>query len=278
MGRDKVVSGVERITPDMATKLLEGNTHNRPFSSELAMKYANDMLNGRWELNGESIVISDTNRVLDGQHRLYGIFESGKPQEMLVVRGISDDAFKTMGTGRVRSTKDVFGIEKVPSPRNASAISKLCMVYEDRHDLNTKSKAPSHAVVYEWYTEHKEAVDFACGLCNPKLMGVASATAVGLIAVEAYYFKPRVEMFMCGLETGANLDAGSPIWVVRERLLREKQSVGGWVKTSYVAALLIKAWNAFICDFTMKKILYAPEKEAFPVMICTQKQLVKALS
>src|SRR5574337_1244132 len=46
------------------------NVHNRPFTMGWARSIAQDILNRKWHLNLETIIISSTGAVLSGQHRL----------------------------------------------------------------------------------------------------------------------------------------------------------------------------------------------------------------
>ena len=64
------------LTPELATKLLARNTHNRTISSSRIRQYAADMAAGNWAFNGEAIKVSEGGQILDGQHRLRAVIES----------------------------------------------------------------------------------------------------------------------------------------------------------------------------------------------------------
>ena len=46
------------------------------------------MRNGLWELNGAAIVIDEFGNLIDGQHRLSAVVESGTTQQFVVVRNV----------------------------------------------------------------------------------------------------------------------------------------------------------------------------------------------
>jgi hypothetical protein len=69
------------VTPELAKQWLEANTHNRPLSEELVIAYMVDMLDGRWQYNGDAIRFDHTGRLIDGQHRLHACIEAGVPFE-----------------------------------------------------------------------------------------------------------------------------------------------------------------------------------------------------
>src|SRR5258708_40251676 len=76
------------ITPEMATQWLEKNTMNRRIRQSDVDNLTGIMKRGQWELNGETIIISDTGDVLDGQHRLSACFLGNTAFQSYVVIGM----------------------------------------------------------------------------------------------------------------------------------------------------------------------------------------------
>ena len=97
------------------------NTNNRPlyWSTVLALKQ--EILRGRWKLNGEPIIVGKTGSILNGQHTLIALVLAEKEWETthgadapptiekLIVCGIEegDDVVNTMDTCKPRSLSDV---------------------------------------------------------------------------------------------------------------------------------------------------------------------------
>ena len=50
------------------------NVHNRPIYEKLVDTYANGMKHDEWHFNPQPIIFSDTDKLLDGQHHLAGVF------------------------------------------------------------------------------------------------------------------------------------------------------------------------------------------------------------
>ena len=95
------------IGPEIAAELLAHNTNGqRTISKDAVERYATDMATLDWIFNGAAILISNTNELLDGQHRLSAIIESGENQVVLIVRGIDPIAMSTIDAGRKRSYAD----------------------------------------------------------------------------------------------------------------------------------------------------------------------------
>ena len=119
MGRGNTMakSGFVTITVEMAKQWLEKNDHNRKVTIARVNRYAEDIKNNMWLANGESIIISESGKLLDGQHRLLAVVEAGLEIEALVVTGIPDvqDGVDTFGTinSENRSNADVLTIEGI---------------------------------------------------------------------------------------------------------------------------------------------------------------------
>ena len=70
---DNVLVSIETIDPETAAKWLKCNTRNRPVRRGHVNFIAREISSGLWQLNGQTIVVSDTEDVLDGQHRLHAV-------------------------------------------------------------------------------------------------------------------------------------------------------------------------------------------------------------
>lgn len=73
-----------RITPEMASDLLEKNHYNRPLNRVKVFRMVNDIISGNFEITHQPIGIDEDGQLVDGQHRLTAIVESGMPVDMFV--------------------------------------------------------------------------------------------------------------------------------------------------------------------------------------------------
>ena len=106
-----IESKVEHITPAIAREYLKKNTNNyRKLSRATMRSYAEDIKNGRWELNGETIVFDENGELKNGQHRLSGIVLANKPADILVVRGVKAGVNK-YDIGKKRSDTEILNAE-----------------------------------------------------------------------------------------------------------------------------------------------------------------------
>jgi len=104
------------ITPEKAKELLENNAENqRKINKQRIKKYAEDMKNGSWVYNGETIIVSKSGKLIDGQHRLMAVVESGCEIETAFVDDVPDeqdgiDTFCTINSEN-RNNADVLYID-----------------------------------------------------------------------------------------------------------------------------------------------------------------------
>lgn len=106
-----VRSSVKDISPNMAEKWLRIGGRNRHLSSRLAHFLGDEIETDKWLLNGQPIIFSSTGHLMDGQHRLQAIVNTGRTVKSLVVWGIEPAAFATMDVGRKRSASQVLSME-----------------------------------------------------------------------------------------------------------------------------------------------------------------------
>ena len=86
---------VEVITPDDAANYLLNNAMHRKIKQKKVAEYMNEMVDGKWTLNGKSLIFDLNGRLLNGQHRLSAVVHSGVPLTTLVVRGVDPAVLET---------------------------------------------------------------------------------------------------------------------------------------------------------------------------------------
>ena len=88
------------ITPARARELLEGGHRNRPVSHRRVRTIAQAMTGGKYVLNGETIVLDVSGRLLDGRHRLLACVLANLPIASFVVEGIAAAVFPSLDQGQ----------------------------------------------------------------------------------------------------------------------------------------------------------------------------------
>lgn len=96
----------ELVTVAKATKWLNENHTNRALREGVAERYAEDMRNNQWTTCVAPIVFYEDGELADGQHRLYAIVLSEKPQSFVIMRGLPRSAGLNIDTGLNRTIVD----------------------------------------------------------------------------------------------------------------------------------------------------------------------------
>lgn len=260
----------QTVTPDVAAGLLLRNTRNRPASNMVVQSYARMMRAGEWQPeNGETIKIASDGTLLDGQQRLMAIVETGIPIKMLVVSELSPESFHTIDTGKARTAGDIVGMAGIANAHTmAAAAGFLYNLLEDR-SISRNEIRPSKAWIFEFVQKNNEALQSSLAVVRGRvgMMLVSASLAVALhFAFVAKSKHPDAralaDRFFEQLKSGENLDANSPVHVLRERLILNR-SARFKALTSVLAAWSIKAWNAYSRDTGIKQLKWAVD-EQFP--------------
>lgn len=265
-------SSVKTITVEYATELMKHNFFNRPLNKITVEDYKSQIVRGLWRLNGESIKISDKGNLMDGQHRLTAIIESGIPVKSLVVEGVDEKDFATIDTGRTRTISDLFNIDQV---QNASQISAIITAYFRLLRSNNTSASNdslrklrlSKGEILEYYRKNAltiQDIHKFCTHCRSKLP-VMTITEMG--AFYLYLTRTlnhpyeKVEAFFKEL-VGLHPVTNSTVTVLHDSLIK---GLAG--KISFTPnqrrAYIIKTWNAYVKGKELKTLSYSKEKESF---------------
>lgn len=110
---DGVKAIVMDVTPDDAMKILrDHNRSNRPIKPTVVKKYVRLMQSGDWRFSPETISVSKTGRLLNGQHRLSAVELSGVTCRFLFAFGFDDDVFSVLDRGAARTMSDALGTDR----------------------------------------------------------------------------------------------------------------------------------------------------------------------
>ena len=129
-GEREVFTEHVTITPGLASELLKRNPGNRLLSERKIANYARDMINGCWVLNGETIIISTTGELNNGQHRLSAIIEANRPVEALLAFGLTRASRLTVDQGMARSAAHYLAMQGVENTKACASIAGILIAIE----------------------------------------------------------------------------------------------------------------------------------------------------
>lgn len=260
------------ITPAKAAELLQANVKNRRAKSPVVLKYAKDMLNGKWkEDTFELIKISKSGVILDGQHRLMAVIKSNVNVYFHIVDGLDDSIFDVLDTGSVRNASDVFKINQVKySTTIPSIIAFYDLLSENKKGRSTQvHMRKTNAELLLEYNANPEKWDNIARDSHTLYaqFGKILSTAFigGFLAFFSDIDKDDALSFINQLCSGKNVE-NDTINFLRMKLVNEKVSVHKLNNTTK-QAYVIKCWNAFRSKQNYKILKFTPSTDSFPKAI-----------
>lgn len=240
---------IETITPQAARVMLEANTANRPLSKDVVERYASDIRNGRWANDGSPIRFARCGRLLDGQHRLSAIVAADKPIDAVVMRGLDDNAFTTMDTGKARGGADILGIAGFKNYTVAASVAAAWLYYKTSGHPGNKGgvRKVRNAEILEAAQQNPEIAEAASYYAGHKwIKRHISSAMFGALYVAACKRgeSATVLRFFSELANPTTDAIGTSVMPLRERLI-ENRAAREKMATSYQGAYLFKAYRDF---------------------------------
>jgi hypothetical protein len=257
---------VVTITPEMAEKLLENNDHNRKVTQSRVNEYAQEIKDGMWLNNGESIIVSKSGRLLDGQHRLLAVVKAERSIEALLVEGVEDqqdgvDTFLSINT-KNRSNVDALTIAGFNTKPNL--IAKL-MSFKEAFNQKRLLAKPSGVKLL-----NHEVVELARDFGEENALAIVEraetlANRCDLLTLPywilmVYVFNKldRGNEFMEKLaECTASRD-GNPISALTVQLMNLQGAGGGNKISKQKWAGIFKAYKAFVKNEEIRVMRISP--------------------
>lgn len=264
-------SQIEFVTPDIARHLLSNNDGNRPISKRIVKQYAGVMRKGQWHMNGENIIISKSNRLLNGQHRLTALIDCGISIPFWVTRGVDDSSFTTMDCNKPRTIGDVFSISDIPNYNNIAAMVSGTITLMSNYSLSSKNAIvkdkcltkqdflneynESPELYQKAYSEATKLYLLKYGLFTTSEMG---AMIMFLVKYKKYDFDYVLDFFkMAHVEIPST---NSTIRLLKNILAKNKESKKK-MTAIHKFMLTAKTWNCYVSNRMLKQLHYDKEKE-----------------
>jgi hypothetical protein len=267
------------ISPAQAQVWLDATCHQRPLAPSRVTRIADDIRSGRWDVNGETIIIASDGSVLDGQHRLRAVIVSGLPITSAVTLGGDPSSFASIDTGAARSAADVVAILGHKNAAKVASVAGGLLSLAFWHGRGFFSSPPSPTKSQIVALVQRDADSLSA--CASQVLalhsnGIGSSTIP--IAVLEYIrrFGGRVDAFVASLTSGEDLSSGDPVLRLRTKLLLQKRGRGDADRWNTTAAC-IYAWNAHVHGATMMKFSIKTDEQgrlSFPRIFVSTNRVV----
>ncbi len=253
------------IGPGQASAILEMNVGNRPLQPSVVAKYSGRMIRKEWKWTGDPVHISTEWKLLNGQHRLHAIVESGTQQKVTFLVNSNPDIFSALDGGSKRTNGDNFALLGKKSARTLSSLLGQMFRYEN--DKMGGFETGSFDQQQEILVRHPDLEDAV--RVGPLFKGLLDPTAAAFLF---YQFsrknKEVASLFMSKLALGDGLSVDNPAYRARDRLITNKNNKGK-LKFLYKLAIVIKAWNKFNLGDSCKAISWkesGEKQEEMPII------------
>lgn len=250
------------IGPDDAAQLLVEQHGNRKVSKARVIVYANEMREGRWIENGVPIQLailpSGAIRILDGQHRLHAVIETGTPTRFVVMtRMIREDEvqqfFATYDVGKTRTPTDLvhiaaaLGYAGVAEQHIVAGLSALMisdvLIAEGPGAFQQVTQAQRSQLLEERLHDVLWAASIRRHYHGQGRNGVPSGALAAAIGIHRFCPIPAEHFFM-DVFRGEALFEGDPGYALNKELTRNEPAPRGTVPIHHWwYCLTVKAWN-----------------------------------
>ncbi len=265
-------SVVETLTPDRCYEILtRSQTINRGMRPALVATYARAMIDGRWLLNGEAVIVDWNDDIVDGHHRLAAAVESGVPLTTFVVRGVDPRAFRVSGVGARRTPGDILKIHGAQSPNSLAVLLRMLICAEQGGVVGAveptvagRSAATADLrldALARWPTAQACANEGES--LRRRFRYLTGPQYAFLLCWCGRYDPDPAREFCRQFAEGTTAAADCPVWLLRERLIREAGRATV-LPPAVRLALLGKAWAYFSTGTPVRNLRYDPAREPFP--------------
>lgn len=249
-GKKKKFAEVVTLTPLLAKLLLARNPLNRPVSKQNSLNLIADVANEKFVFNGQSIVLSDTGMLNDGQHRCEAVIAAGKPIETVIVFGASEEARFFTDLGKSKSASNLLHMK---GRRYTHALASAINYYLQWQKAASiayggGSQIPTKAQIVKAADELR-GMDKSIEITADCMKTIRNHA---VLAFCHFAFKKRTDVetadhFIVRLIDGDGLRRGSPIHYCRNRLL----GMGRGYTAHNRCEIIFKCWNAWRTNATI---------------------------
>ena len=246
LGLNEIFALVIDITPNIAELLLKYNSENRPLADHTVAGYSRQMKSG-WAFTGETIIISKTGKLLNGQHRCQASVNADLSFPCILVFGIDDASFSFMDHGKRRTHADIFSGYGVKNYSTMAAASHWLWRYINSggHSPNGRV-APNSEELFHFYKKHKDLQNSAwvgSAIARYKLAPPSSMLALHYLC--SLKNRQESDIFFKKVCTGIGAIVESdPAIELRNKLVNTAMHPNKHLTPLEISAFSVMAWNA----------------------------------
>lgn len=234
------------LAADLLSTADMGDTNTSAYRDKVAF-YADTIRSGLWRLNGDTVVVSEKGKLLDGRARLMACVEAGVPFPAIVVRNVGENALISIDTHVKRSAKDILTVRSHKFPSAIASALPLIVSYANAPDRAywrphgaTDLTTLDIALLADAHEEISECARFVSDFPFRKMgLDLTPATATAAYWMLSRADEAKTKRFF---ELLASPDVDDPAVLPLQRRLRDKEHHRA---NTAILAIIVKAWNRF---------------------------------
>lgn len=237
---------IELVTPEMAKDWLGKNHRNRKLADAVVRRLAGALGRGEWMISTDAIGLDSDGGVVNGQHRLQMIIETGVAVEMLVLRNVDPNIIRVIDQGVGRNFVQLLQMDGRYT--NAPVIDggmkwlyKTINGFEKTEPTAYKATTPQLLDLFEKHPNIVGSIDPALEVSK---VGIQRGVAAGIHYQCASVDPDAAGDFFDRLASGLDVEDGDPVYALREKILANAKKERGKESAAAVGAWIIKAWEA----------------------------------
>lgn len=198
MSRKGAFSDILQITPEVAQRILQHNPENRKIVKAGLVDRIRDIIEGRYELNGQTIILTRQGELNDGQHRLWATLLCGSTIRTNVFFGAERDTRLTIDTGKVRTGETRFSFLGIPNAALAEALVRLAHRVDHNREATATEKVDTYLLDSAGAGHYQAAIKVVgtqpkgaprAAMCVAAFMLLRAGAPLG--QVEKFFFEVR---------------------------------------------------------------------------------------
>lgn len=211
-----------------ASEFLGGNkgsiVRNRPLSKPHVESLSRVIKSGNFKFNGSPIVIAESGRLINGQHRTSATVSAGHSIDTLILYGVPDSTIENIDHGKSRTYADNLYIKGAQNHKRLAAVCSAIYSIE-MDDWRGKGRIADYELD-EIYAKHRLGIDWALEHIPARIEPNTQAAAREIVGTWAYMYPLATPEKMAQLAKqyvkGVNLKEDSPM-----KALRALMGLGG---------------------------------------------------
>lgn len=244
------------VTAEQASEWLEKNTKNRHVRDRHLARLKKDMTNDKFVVTHQGVAICEDGTLIDGQHRLKAIVDTGKPQWLLVTTGLPMEAQQFVDNGARRQPADMGPLKEGGYGAMKAAAVKLLLSIEDLdhtispRDISNAANDYTYGDLVAGYTRYEDLIEKHLDLARAAARDFKGRVGASQFLAAGVYYHESAAEFLSGVASGANLDSNDA------RLAIRRYQGPGRVQVPVASFVAFKAARYFHYNKSLSVIRY----------------------